>query len=524
MFDLVPRTALTTPAHRPVVLALAVVLCLGSPAFGGGTPATGADSDQLQTMGGGGAEPGVGDAISSYLTTMGANNTVGLDEPYDYYIEVPTGQTRLVVEIFDADVYAAGAADDAGERDQNRNSAFNTKTRYQLFDPAGNLVATRFAYGDDDTDGGGTSLNPPNSDDAWKTFYDSDTAGLTGGDTFADDFSSSADFTNNSGSVNFAGSWTEANDLGTGGGAGFGDIQVASGELIIHNRSDSTPFNNQPSVSRQLGNMTTYAAAEVTFDFTTGIGVERIEAAGGDSIAFEVSDDGGTTWSIVDEFAGLGPSATGSAVYDITDFLAADTRVRFRITNRYAGGNEEFRVDDFQIRAVTTANGPNPDNGHWHVRVDMTGDVNGGVVGGTRTSQNDINAFGLRAHDSTAGAGGQEYNLYAESFVIIGINNNDLGRDYDFYPYVTEGCTARVRDFDFDSDQSNPPLPNTNVQPFGSLDLTSRSTSFTHSNSTMSANDAWNNETVSTWSTDDQVDDYGIWQMDVRIEDWNDNN
>ena len=110
-----------------------------------------------------------------------------------------------------------------------------------------------------------------------------------------------------------------------------------------------------------------------------------------------------------------------------------------------------------------------PQNGHWELRVDMSWAV---------TMGDDVNAFGIRAHDGTPGAGGTELNVYAASFHIVGINANGRSRDYTTHPYVTSGCSGDVNDFDWDAAGGTP---------YGSLSLASRTGAFTHDNSTMSA-------------------------------------
>ena len=500
-----------------VLLVAGLVAWPAPPVEGGGTPATGALTDQLQTMGGGGALASVGDDISSRLT--------GLNRPYFYYIEVPPGTSDLQVDIFDADVLA-GANDITRDRDQNRDLAgtVNTKVRYRLYDPDGNLVAARFNLGHDTT--------PPSSDNAWLNLYNSDTAGITGGDTFADNFGTAA-YSNDDGTQNFTGNWLEADDDGDTTPVDLtddpttGDVRITGGALRLANQSDATGnFTNRPSVQREV-DLSTYAAAVVTFDYSTGTGVDLISNGNdsGDSFSFDVSSNGGTTWVTLDEFGNLSGAQTGLAAYDISNYLASNTRVRLRITNRYAGTNETVDIDNFQIRAVTTANGASPDAGHWQLEVDMSGTVNGEIAGIRNRRQDDVNAFGLRAHDGTPGSGGTELNLYAHSYVIVGVNNNDRSRAYDFFPYITQGCEGDVHDFDFDANQPNPSAPNTNVQPFGSVDLTSRSGTFTQDEGgTMSDNDAWNSLTFIGFNSDDQADDYGIWSMDISIADWDQNN
>ncbi|MEM9557746.1 MAG: C25 family cysteine peptidase [Acidobacteriota bacterium] len=497
-----------------IALVLAGSLLVATLAGAGGTPATpgGLTTNELLTPGGGDAAPGVGDYISSAVGS-------GLNQPYTLFIEVPPGQTELQIELFDADIFAAGAADRTGERDQNRTSFSRTRARYRLFDPSGGLVATRFSYGDD--------TNPAGGDDAWLLFFDDDTSRLSGGTTFADDFSVAGSYANDSGIGGvFAGAWIETNDLG-GAGAGVGDVQVVGGELQMANSSDSSPFLNQPAVERQLDLATPgFVAAELSFDWRTLSGVDPLGSATlniGDSFAVDMSADGGVTWQQIDTIADVTGVDAGSVLYDITAFIATNTRVRLRLENRYAGANESILIDDLTIRAKTVADGPDPVNGHWQLEIDTSGAVNG-LEAGVTAGGDDVNAIGVRAHDGTAGAGGQEYNVYTDSFLIAGINNLDRSRSYSWYPWIHTGCELTTHDFDWDSDQPNPPAPNTNVQPFGEISLTSRDGTFTHTNASMSANDAWRDETVTGFASSDTALDYGLWTMSVRIDDWNDNN
>ncbi|MEM9593585.1 MAG: C25 family cysteine peptidase [Acidobacteriota bacterium] len=510
-----PRSPRRTGAAA-VVFALALA-ATAQPLLAGGTPATGAITDQLLTPGAGIAPASVGDFISA---------TNALNTSYRFFIEVPPGQTDLQIELFDADLLA-GAGDQTEERDRNRDSVVFSRTKYTLFDPSGNRVATRFNYGDEN--------DPASGDNAWLLFFDDDTSGISGGTTFIDNFATAA-YDNDDGSGSFATDWIETSDLNDGSGLpNVGDVQIVGGELRVGNQGDvSSPFTNQVSIEREV-DLSTFAAAEVSFDFRTDIGVDIISASVpnrdiGDSFLVEASSDGGTTWDVLEEFAGFTGANSGSRSYDITGFIASDTRIRFRVSNRYAGPDEFFYIDDFQIRGTTTANGGNPANGHWELEVDMSGAVNGFIATAFNNNQNDINAFGIRAHDGTSGSGGQEYNIYADSFVNVGINDNDRTRTYDFYPYITNGCNARVNDFEWDGNQVNPPPPNVNVQPYGSLDLSSRlevataAAGFTHTNADMSDNNAWQSTSFGGWTSNSTAEDYGIWQMDLDIEDFNDGN
>src|SRR5207253_238286 len=141
--------------------------------------------------------------------------------------------------------------------------------------------------------------------------------------------------------------------------------------------------------------------------------------------------------------------------------------------------------------------------GHWEVRVDMSSAV---------TTGNSINAFGLRAHDGTSGAGGTEYNVYSDSQLALGANPPNAGtntRSYSFYPYITSGCTCSHNDYDFDSNSGT----------VGSMVYTSRLATFTQTiaSASLSANDVWNRDTITGYTSDSLSSDYGIWSLAATI-------
>jgi hypothetical protein len=148
---------------------------------------------------------------------------------------------------------------------------------------------------------------------------------------------------------------------------------------------------------------------------------------------------------------------------------------------------------------VNLASISNPARGHWRITVDSSSAV---------TTGDDVNAFGIRANDGTPGSGGTELNLYAESFFAFGDNINLPERFYTIYPYVTSGCQARMNDFDWDT---------SGTSAYGTLSLTSRTGAYTHTNSTMSGNDVWQNVQINPWTSDDNASDYGIWSSIVSI-------
>lgn len=170
--------------------------------------------------------------------------------------------------------------------------------------------------------------------------------------------------------------------------------------------------------------------------------------------------------------------------------------------NNYTGGGA---CDDTWCN-IGTFSQTNPTGGHWEVRVSTASGV---------TTGDDINGYGIRAHDGTPGAGGTELNVYAQSFFTVGVNLGTHTRDYTHYPYVTRGCNLRTADFDWDGDASQ---GNAFPPPYGSFSVSSRDGAINHTNSDMSDNDTWRTETVSGWTTDTSSTGYGLFTSEVTIE------
>lgn len=429
----------------------------------------------------------------------------GLNDAYRFFFEVGPGTNRLVVELFDADVVAGAAAtEEANERDVLLSSK-DTFARYRLFDPDGNQVATQF--------GVGSGSSPIVWDNAWTTLFDSDTATVAGGDTFADNFDTDS-YGNDDGTENWAGDWTEEQELGTAGPSG-GTLKVTGGQLSIDNTEDPSPFTSKPGVYRQV-DLSMYTAAVLSFDWDTGIGMED-----NDAVTIEASADDGVTYVGLDVLTNFASGASsGSQSYDISPYLSASTRIRIRVFDFMAGAGEAFLVDNLIIRAVTSAGSNTPSVGHWELRVDQSTAIYERIPG-----QNDINAFGVRAHDGTSGSGGDEINVYASSFVGPGINSNDRTRSYTWYPYITEGCSLDIHDFDFDANMTDPDGPGGIDPPYGSWALTSRSSGFSDDDGGVMSNSGsmdthWLKTNVTGWTSRIEGDDYGIWTMDASIADF----
>ena len=137
--------------------------------------------------------------------------------------------------------------------------------------------------------------------------------------------------------------------------------------------------------------------------------------------------------------------------------------------------------------------------GHWELRVAMSGG-------------DDINAFGIRAHDGTSGSGGTELNVYADSIAGIGSNppaSGTMSRSYTLYPYITSGCSCAKNDFDYDSNRGN----------IGSMAFTSRNGTFTqnYASTALSTDDEWRRDSFTGWTSDSNAIGYGIWTAGFSI-------
>jgi hypothetical protein len=101
---------------------------------------------------------GSGTANGDYITS-------GLDTFYRYFIEVPPGLSRLVVEVWDADIGEGGGSEDTAGRDRDRGGSYDTDVDYDLIRPDGTTAAS-LNNCDDNTC----------NDNTWDTVLDSTSA------------------------------------------------------------------------------------------------------------------------------------------------------------------------------------------------------------------------------------------------------------------------------------------------------------------------------------------------------------
>jgi hypothetical protein len=155
--------------------------------------------------------------------------------------------------------------------------------------------------------------------------------------TYFDNFGS-ASFANSNGSLAWAGSWEE-NDV-AGAGPSAGNVQVHSGLLTLQDAPDT---GTEPSVAR-TANLLGAGSATLSFTVLTSSGVDT-----DDAVVVEISRDGGATYTVLETFTGIRGAVTLPRSYNITGYVAAQTKVRFRVKTFYGVNDEQFCVDNFKI-------------------------------------------------------------------------------------------------------------------------------------------------------------------------------
>lgn len=152
-----------------------------------------------------------------------------------------------------------------------------------------------------------------------------------------DDFSSGT-FSESTGNTPWTDSWLEDDVAGTGPTSG--NVVIASGSLALMDRPDT---GTTPGVAREV-DLSSAIAAVLTFNYHTSSGVDA-----DDAVTVDISKDGGATYTPLQTYTGIVGTSSGNGHFNITSYLAGNTRVRFWVSNNYGGADEFFFLDDIQI-------------------------------------------------------------------------------------------------------------------------------------------------------------------------------
>ena len=471
---------------------------------------------------GSGAAAAQGDYVGASVATGGIN------QPYRYYIEVTPGLSRLQVDLFDADVGlgAGGAIQEASAagpyRDRRRNALpWNTSARYTLNDPSGVTQATLLG----DVTGPG--------DNAWLTFFDSRVPTFRGSTTT----------TVNPAAANIVltvPAGTATNDLlvavisrDVSAAPGIAAVPPA-GWVLVNEGACPTAGTCRLGVFRRVA----VAPEPASYTFTLG----AVQEAVGTMLRYSGVD----TATPIEAIA-FGTNTNATPTAPTANTTVANTRVVRAMaadnnslaanpyprdhTGRFALGtgaiisgaaadrpqaaagatgtaafaltaSRAWRAVTFAIRPAAAAprSGSRATGKSW---TDTTTAV---------TAGDDINAFGLRAHDGTPGAGGTELNVYYDSHTVYGVDDGPAPdpNTYTDFPYVVSGCSCNKNDWDWSNS--------------GSVTFTKGAFTRTFLDAAMSADNEWvrdsglaTDDPITGWTTDTSSTSYGIWNMDVEI-------
>jgi hypothetical protein len=172
--------------------------------------------------------------------------------------------------------------------------------------------------------------------------------------TVGDSFNSQA-YTLNVGTRNWSGNWTEAGDTGggaTNGSAVQGDIQIVGTELRLDNTNSL-----EMTISRAVS-LTGATAARLSFHWRTDTGVDAGDIF---SILGGTAGTGGAFGTTIGTITGVAGAQSGTASFDISALINANTAIRFTFPNAsYEGGTEFIYIDDVSITYDVAVTGTNP--------------------------------------------------------------------------------------------------------------------------------------------------------------------
>ncbi|MEM1257971.1 MAG: hypothetical protein AAGH81_05540 [Bacteroidota bacterium] len=156
--------------------------------------------------------------------------------------------------------------------------------------------------------------------------------------TFSDAFSA-VSYTNNDGTQNFSGNWTEIND---GNSPSTGRIRITGNRLRFN---DISRFNH--GITR-AADLSSWTIATLSFDWQTS-GLDGGTDATSENLSIQASSDG-VNFTTIGTFYG---SNSGSFSTDVSAYISSTTTFRFYNTSTWGSGNwessEYVYIDNFTI-------------------------------------------------------------------------------------------------------------------------------------------------------------------------------
>jgi uncharacterized repeat protein (TIGR01451 family) len=158
-------------------------------------------------------------------------------------------------------------------------------------------------------------------------------------------------YANNDGPQNWNGNWTETDAAGGAQSPTAGNVQVISGSLRL--TASGSNASRQADLTTGIAGRN-YTSATLTFDYRTSPTV-----AAADAVQVQASGNG-HGWTTLGTLTGFNGQTSGSASYDISTYIGADTAIRFRLSNGYNG--DYFYADNVTVKTNELAAAVTKDN------------------------------------------------------------------------------------------------------------------------------------------------------------------
>jgi uncharacterized repeat protein (TIGR01451 family) len=239
----------------------------------------------------------------------------------------------------------------------------------------------------------------------------------------ADDFSSAA-YNLNTGADNWAGNWTETSDDGSASNTGNQHIYISGGRLWFDQATGNT-FGIYRDATIATGSSVTISFLPID---------EGVDS--GEALVAEYSTNGGASFIPLATFdGGTGGWSNNTQTFTIASFPGTAIRLRFRATGSWNNPNDEVTIDNVQI----AYNHPSNASGTLVQRTANLAGATGPLLSFNYTSANLEATDVMVVEASTSPAG---------PFTTLATFNGGtptLAPPYDLTPYISASTTIRFR-------------------------------------------------------------------------------
>ena len=177
------------------------------------------------------------------------------------------------------------------------------------------------------------------------------TAGGLVCETFRDEFSNIA-YNNQDGSLGWALDWQETGDNGS---PASGSIRVAANSIELRGGGAASNPLGGPYIEREA-DLSGFTTATLSLDYRESGSWEP-----DDEVEIHVSNDGGASWTLIQTFTDDQGSTFQPFTYDISAYIASNTRIAF--VEKADSNGEAFYFDNVQIEVCT----PTPLIDHFRI-------------------------------------------------------------------------------------------------------------------------------------------------------------